>query len=457
MGLRLRVRIEFVVALLTAFLCAASANAQTRVALVFGNSAYRHVPVLPNPTNDATDIAASLQRLGFSVRRVDNGSFEDMRRALLEFGPRARQAEMAVVFFAGHGMEVGGENWLIPIDAELKTDVDTEHEAIALKSVLLMVSSASKLGLVVLDACRNNPFAARMLRTVRTRAVDRGLTRIEPTGSVLVAYAAKDGTTAADGSGRNSPFTTALLSHLETPGLEINFLFRNVRDDVLRATKRGQEPFVYGSLSKEAIFLKPPPATPPTPGLDNLTWSFLQDTTDIAALKRFIAEYPKSPLVRQAEMRIASLLAAEATSKLASVQPDQRELVRSLQLELRRVGCFEGAINGEFGDTTRAALRRFTELAALGPPSGDLSLDVLRAVRGIDKRICPLVCPLGESADGERCVRIVCPAGYVLKDGTCLTERVETMPKGKAGQKTAPTVQKDNPRCFTFQGRRFCE
>ena len=200
MGLRLHVWIGFVVALLTAFLCAASANAQTRVALVFGNSAYRHVPALPNPTNDATDIEASLQRLGFSVRRVDNGSFEDMRRALLEFGPRARQAEMAVVFFAGHGMEVGGENWLIPIDAELKTDVDTEHEAIALKSVLLMVSSASKLGLVVLDACRNNPFAARMLRTVRTRAVDRGLTRIEPTGSVLVAYAAKDGTTAADGS-----------------------------------------------------------------------------------------------------------------------------------------------------------------------------------------------------------------------------------------------------------------
>ena len=181
-----------------------------------------------------------------------------MRRALIDFGQRARAAEIAVVFFAGHGMEIGGENWLIPVDAELKTDLAADHEAVALKSIMPMLAAASKLGLVILDACRNNPFAAKMQRTVRTRAVSRGLTHIEPTGSVLVAYAARDGTTAADGTGRNSPFTAALLSHVETPGLEINFLFRNVRDDVLRATRREQEPFVYGSLSRDAIYLKPP-------------------------------------------------------------------------------------------------------------------------------------------------------------------------------------------------------
>ena len=139
------------------------------------------------------------------------------------------------------------------VDADLKTDLDTEQEAISLRSVMLMVSAASKLGIVMLDACRNNPFIGKVKRSIATRAVSRGLARVEPTNNVLVVYAAKDGTTASDGSGDHSPFTTALLKHLETPGLEVTFLFRNVRDDVIAATHSEQQPFVYGSLSKEAI------------------------------------------------------------------------------------------------------------------------------------------------------------------------------------------------------------
>jgi formylglycine-generating enzyme required for sulfatase activity len=232
------------------------AYAQDRVALVIGNGAYRNAPALLNPMNDAVDMAAALGRLGFSVHKIEDTGFDAMRRALLDFGRRARAAEVAVVYFAGHGMEMGGENWLIPVDAELHSDTDVENEGIGLKSVILSVSGASKLGLVVLDACRNNPFAARMRRTARLRSVDHGLGRIEPTGSVLVAYAARDGTTAADGAGRNSPFTAALLRHIETPGLEIDFLFRYVRDDVLTATARAQEPHVYGSLSGDAVYLR---------------------------------------------------------------------------------------------------------------------------------------------------------------------------------------------------------
>ncbi len=163
---------------------------------------------------------------------------------------------MAVIFYAGHGMEVGGENGLIPVDAELRSDTDVENEAISLRTVSYQVAKARQLGLVILDACRNNPFAAKMARSLRTRAVTRGLAPTEPTDNVLVAFAAKDGTLANDGDGRNSPFTTALLHNIETPGLEISFLFRNVRDEVMAATKREQQPFVYGSLSKEAIYLK---------------------------------------------------------------------------------------------------------------------------------------------------------------------------------------------------------
>jgi len=266
------VRLNFCIAGILSLLAlveAVPASAADRVALVIGNGAYQKVPTLPNPPRDATDIGAALERLNFKVTRLSNASAAEMRKAIVDFGRTTDGSEMAVVFYAGHGMEAGGENWLIPTDAELRSDADVESEAVSLRSINLQVSKARQLGLVILDACRNNPFAAKMQRSLRTRAVARGLAPTEPTDNVLVAYAARDGTTANDGDGRNSPFTTALLRNIETPGLEISFLFRNVRDEVMTATKREQQPFVYGSLSKEAIYLKPPivaqPAAPAAP------------------------------------------------------------------------------------------------------------------------------------------------------------------------------------------------
>jgi hypothetical protein len=241
----------------------APASAADRVALVIGNGAYQKVPTLPNPPRDAADIGTALERLNFKVTRLSNAGAAEMRKAIVDFGRATEGSEMAVVFYAGHGMEAGGENWLIPTDAELRSDTDVESEAVSLRSINLQVSKARQLGLVILDACRNNPFAAKMQRSLRTRAVARGLAPTEPTDNVLVAYAARDGTTANDGDGSNSPFTTALLRNIETPGLEISFLFRNVRDEVMIATKREQQPFVYGSLSKEAIYLKPPVVVQP--------------------------------------------------------------------------------------------------------------------------------------------------------------------------------------------------
>ena len=240
---------------------AAAPIAETRVALVIGNSAYKNVPFLPNPANDANDISESLKQLGFTVHTLTNANFDEMRRNVIAFGRDTQGSGIAVIFFAGHGMEVGGENWLIPVDAELLSDTDAENEAISLKAAMLQVTKATKLGLVILDACRNNPFAAKMQRTVRVRSVDRGFVRTEPLDNVLVAYSAKDGTTARDGSGRNSPFTSALLRYIQTPGLEVRFLFANVRDDVMAATNREQQPFVYGSLSSERIYFRMPDGT----------------------------------------------------------------------------------------------------------------------------------------------------------------------------------------------------
>ncbi len=299
-------------------------HAQSRLALVIGNSVYRNVASLPNTENDATDIAASFQRLGFSVKTLRNATFDDMRRALLQFGRDARGSDMAVIYFAGHGMEISGENWLIPVDAELRSDRDAENEAISLKSAMLQVAGAASLGLVILDSCRDNPFAAQMQRISRPRAVERGLARVEPTDNVLVAYAAKDGTVASDGRGRNSPFTAALLNNLEKAGIEIRFLLAAVRDEVLAVTNRVQQPFVYGSLPQQPIYLKPPAqsekvaATPAPAPLQPPTeveraWAAVQANPSIPAMEAFVRRYGDSFYADLAWLRIEELKRKQAT------------------------------------------------------------------------------------------------------------------------------------------------
>jgi hypothetical protein len=251
--------------LMTLSFGAMPATASSRVALLIGNSTYQNVPFLPNPINDANDLSGSLKRLDFDVKILTNARYDDMRRALIDFGQQARGAEIALIFFAGHGIQIGGENWLIPVDAQLTTDMNVANETIGLQSLTRAVSYTTKLGLVVLDACRSNPFLAKMQSTNLSRAVERGFSRVEPSDNVLVAYAARDGTTASDGSGRNSPFTQSLLKNIETPGLEVRFLFAGIRDDVMAATKREQQPFIYGSLSRDQIYLKSPnDGVPPT-------------------------------------------------------------------------------------------------------------------------------------------------------------------------------------------------
>ena len=195
------------------------ACAAQRAALVIGNGAYAHAPALANPLNDAADVGAALGRLGFSVTRLENTGYAALRRGLLEFQRAASASEVAVVFYAGHGIEVDRHNFLVPVDARLASDQDVEFEAVPLELVSRAVERASGLRLVILDACRENPFAVNMQRAGATRSIGRGLARVEPSGETLIAYAAKEGTVAADGAGKNSPYTGALLSHLEEPGL----------------------------------------------------------------------------------------------------------------------------------------------------------------------------------------------------------------------------------------------
>ena len=227
--------------------------ADGRVALVVGNSTYAHIGRLPNPDNDARDMSAALRRLGFEVTTEFDADRVELTEALRAFTRRSAGADISMVFYAGHGIEMDGVNYLVPVDARLERDVDVRYETLTLDDLLVSTAGAS-LRLVILDACRNNPLARSMQRTTASRSVSGGslgnLNEDLLGDETLVAYAAAAGTTAADGRGRNSPYTSALLSHLETP-LEILTLFRRVRAQVLASTNGQQRPHEYQSLVRE--------------------------------------------------------------------------------------------------------------------------------------------------------------------------------------------------------------
>ena len=231
----------------------------TRVALVIGNSAYKHVPPLDNPVIDAEAMAAALERLGFDpVTRYSNLDKSGHDQAFKEFAARTENTEMAVIYYAGHGMQDDdGENYLVPVSAELTHVGGLALEATRLSDVMRVVEGAQQFRFVILDACRDNPFRRKMQVLEPTRSMLACGLAAPPErngNSTLIAYAARAGTRAKDGAkGANSPFATALLRHIETPNKDIRLIIGLVRDDVCAATSNQQEPFFYGSLGGKEI------------------------------------------------------------------------------------------------------------------------------------------------------------------------------------------------------------
>ncbi len=385
-----------------------AAWAEKRVALIVGNSSYQVVPRLPNPARDANAVARMFRDAGFDSVDVQlNVGNLEFKRAIRRFETTADEADIAVVYYAGHGLELSGTNYLVPIDARLASDRDAVDEAILLERLVSAADGAKRLRLVILDACRDNPFVTTMRRESKTatRGVVSGLSRVEPTSTdTLIAYAAKAGSTADDGDGLHSPFTAAVLKNLTVPGLDVRLAFGRVRDEVLKTTSNRQEPFVYGSLGGGNISLVPAPAVaqdapisdvkadyelvqkigsrrawevflgthptgfyadlaraqmenaspaptanmtvaalPPqaTPSAressskEALEWDKLKDSTDPAALQRFIRRYPDSPLSITAQQRMDLL------RKAAQEREDQaraaREAARQAAEEARRL------------------------------------------------------------------------------------------------------------------------
>lgn len=322
------------------------ADAARRVALVIGNSAYEHVARLPNPENDAADLAAALEKIGFAVTRKTNLTFDGMRQALRDFSDEAAGADMALIYYAGHGMEVDKQNYLIPVDARVRKDRDLAYEAVPLDLASASVDGARELKLVLLDACRNNPFSSRMELTSSTRAIGRGLARVEPEPGTLIGFASREGTTADDGGGRNSPYAKALIDFIGEPGLEVNFLFRKVHDAVVEATQGRQQPFMHGALPGRLIYFVPPveqpktaPQTPPASStlspdvqVEIAYWESIKDSEDPKLFQAYLDQYPNgrfASLAKPMLERAKSKLASRETSPEAKQQEPAKQAPRS--------------------------------------------------------------------------------------------------------------------------------
>ena len=303
------------------------ASAAGRVALVIGNGAYTGTSTLSNPVNDARDIGQALRRLGFEVLSALNASRESMLDALGDLEERSVGADMVAVFYAGHGMELGGENYLIPVDARLASDTAVRRETVSLDTVL-DATAAARVRVVILDACRNNPFARsmRMLSSRRQQVSPGGLAPVGPGagGGLLVAYAAAAGSTALDGTGeRNSPYTRALLRHVETPGVELRVMFGNVGGEVATevATTTNddeQQPFIYTSLTGEhylsglsgagpAATVAADASVPARLQQENLFWQSIAGSTEPADFEAYLRRYPNGAFRELAENRLGEL------------------------------------------------------------------------------------------------------------------------------------------------------
>ncbi|RXH17462.1 caspase family protein [Bradyrhizobium guangzhouense] len=298
--------------------------AERRVALVMGNSAYKNVGRLANPVNDAALVGDMFKKASFdSVDIKLDLNVAQMRKALREFGGKARDADVAVIYYAGHGIELDGTNYLIPTDATLETDSDVLDETLPLDRALFAVEPAKQLRLVILDACRDNPFAKTMKRTIAARSIGRGLAKVEPTGpNTMIAFAAKAGSTASDGDAKNSPFATALVERLPMPGLDLRKAFGFVRDDVLKTTGYQQEPYVYGSLGGDDVSLVPakpaaagPQANPDSEIRRDYELALQIGTRDVWS--SFINRYPSGFYTDLAKGQLSKIVAEEARAAAA--------------------------------------------------------------------------------------------------------------------------------------------
>ncbi len=298
-----------------------SALAERRVALVIGNAAYPGAGALKNPANDARDIAARLKRLGFEVIVRTDVRQKEMLRSLTEFGDKVQAGTEALFFYAGHGMQVRGKNYLIPIDAEIRSESSVSSEAVDVDQLLDKLSPA-RLSLVILDACRNNPFERRF------RGGGQGLAQINAPTGTLIAYATAPGKVAADGEGRNGLYTAELLAAMDLPGIKIEDVFKRVRGNVVRKSNEAQTPWESSSLTGDFYFRpgagEAGASAAPTALMDSATidlafWESVERSNTAADYAAYLTRFPDGQFVELARNRLKS---PSSTVQMAKIDPD---------------------------------------------------------------------------------------------------------------------------------------
>lgn len=308
---------RMVVALAVIVAGASSAFAAKRVALVVGNASYKHTRALRNPLNDANDMAKRLEGLGFDVTKGLDLAEDQFADTITRFFDKLKGAEVALFYYAGHGVQHQSTNYLVPVDARLKNQLQLKGETVSLNDIVGQMEALSPISLVFLDACRNNPLAEALQRSLlakgRNLAIDRGLARIKSSAKdTLITFAAAPGATASDGTGRNSPFTAALLKHIGTANLEIEVMLKRVTADVRKSTGARQEPERLSKLTQEFYFKTAPGKAPaPKAASDNTAeiafWNSVKDSADARELKSYLTRFPNGVFTGLAQARVAKL------------------------------------------------------------------------------------------------------------------------------------------------------
>jgi uncharacterized caspase-like protein len=400
--------LTILVSLMCMALSVSAAQADRRVAFVVGNGAYKNVAQLPNPPIDAKAMAATLRNVGFEVIEGSNLTRDQMTEKLLDFGRKAQGSDVAVFYYAGHGIAVGGSNYLLPVDADIKSEMDVKlGAAINIDLTLDQTMGDAKVKLVFLDACRDNPFAAKIKSNSATRSVNvqSGLAEMKSGEGTLIAFATGPGQTALDGQeGNNSPFTRALIDNITKPGVEIQQAMTSVRAQVNEETHKGQLPWGHTNLIG-AVYLNPaqqtqqvanaaptasssPPAAAASGNSDGVEleyWRSVKETNKPEELNAYLSAYPNGQFKALALARLAAIQNGPSTTTRnlnAGVDPatftdDASQLTedqigldkgqrRDVQRRLNGLG-FDTKVTGAFNDETRTVLKRWQ--AARGYPS----------------------------------------------------------------------------------------
>ncbi len=331
MGSLLKASLAFAVAMLC---WANTASAQKRVALVIGNAAYTHTAALANPKNDAGDVAATLASFGFEIVEgydLDKPAFD---RTVRNFAAALQDAEVAVFFYAGHALQVQGQNYLVPIDAELTGAAALDFEMVRLDLIQRTMENQARTNILFLDACRDNPLAKNLARSMGTRSasIGRGLASVEAGVGTLISFSTQPGNVALDGGGRNSPFAGALVRNLRASGHDdLSSLLISVRNDVMKATSNKQVPWEHSSLTGRFFFnLKAPAAaagaqTSPAPMASRdeaaEAWNAAKDSTSAFVLEAFIKRYAGSFYAELARERLQSLQSRQAAATPSTPAP----------------------------------------------------------------------------------------------------------------------------------------